>query len=218
VESIYNDAMKFGKLWLDTTQKEREDVRQALADAYENAAARMLMNFGKTVVPVVSSWADLASKMQVNPDCNQECAVKCFDFKMPHESLFFEPKCMEACKCSVELTPAAHEKGHEMIKSNFTVLEDYAMMLHKNFTMAMKPSVDAYFVKAKTLHDDFGLLLKEHAVQDLGCDSQCIADCTNKEYISFFELPDCLRWCKCEQNFLKIDDGRLNYASLIQFN
>jgi hypothetical protein len=84
--------------------------------------------------------------------------------------------------------------------------------------MAMKPSVDAYLAKAKTLHDDFGLLVKEHAVQDLGCDPQCVADCTNKDYISFFELPACLRWCKCQQNVLKIDDGRLNYASLIQFN
>jgi hypothetical protein len=70
VEDMYNDAMKFGKLWLDTTKNEREDVRQALADAYENTAARMLMNFGKTVVPVVSSFADLESKLQVNQECN----------------------------------------------------------------------------------------------------------------------------------------------------
>jgi acyl-CoA reductase-like NAD-dependent aldehyde dehydrogenase len=63
VEGFYNDAMKFGKLWLDTTQNERENVRKALADAYENAAARMLMNFGKTVVPIVSDWAELSSKI-----------------------------------------------------------------------------------------------------------------------------------------------------------
>jgi hypothetical protein len=34
VEDFYNDALKFGQLWEDTTQNERNEVRQALADAY----------------------------------------------------------------------------------------------------------------------------------------------------------------------------------------
>lgn len=59
----------------------------------------------------------------------------------------------------------------------------------------MKPSIDAYDAKEKTLQDDFGVLLKKHAVEDFECDPQCVTNCTNQEDVNFFELPDCLKLC-----------------------
>jgi acyl-CoA reductase-like NAD-dependent aldehyde dehydrogenase len=61
VETVYADALQFGQLWAETTRGERSQVRSALADAYKNTNAKLILNFGKTVVPAVKSWADLAS-------------------------------------------------------------------------------------------------------------------------------------------------------------
>jgi len=43
---------------------------QAIADAYKTAAGKLILNFGKTVAPAVSSFAKLASYLNVNKKCN----------------------------------------------------------------------------------------------------------------------------------------------------
>lgn len=79
-------------------------MRQSLIDAYENTAARLVMNFGKTVIPLVQTFANLTSKLYVNPECNQDCAVKCFDpMQFPQEDLYFDQKCFNACGCALEI-------------------------------------------------------------------------------------------------------------------
>jgi hypothetical protein len=61
VEDVYQDALQFGHLWANTTRGERTQVRSAISDAYKNTAAKLLLNFGKSVVPAVKTWADVAS-------------------------------------------------------------------------------------------------------------------------------------------------------------
>jgi len=79
--------------------------------------------------------------------------------------------------------------------------------------------VEAYLAKARSLEDEFAALVRKHAVEGLECEPKCIDDCMKKEFIDFYEVPECLRFCQCkEEKILKIDDGSLNYASLIAYN
>jgi hypothetical protein len=41
-----------------------------LTDAFRNTAAKMILNFGKTIPPVVQSWAEVMRHVQVNPKCD----------------------------------------------------------------------------------------------------------------------------------------------------
>jgi hypothetical protein len=104
IEGFFQDALQFGQLWADTTKSARNDVRQALADAHKNTAAKLILNFGKTVTPAVQSWAALAGQIKANPQCNQDCAVNCFDAKNSPNSLYFEPTCLNSCGCFFEIT------------------------------------------------------------------------------------------------------------------
>lgn len=200
MEDFYDDASQFGELYWETTKKETENVKKDLLDAFEDTAARLVMNFGKTVVPLVKTFSELTSKLSVNAECNQDCAAKCFDAELPHEDNYFDKKCMAACGCVLDMdkmNATYHEDGHKKMLQELEDIEGYANRLGDNFLKIMKPSVDAYVAKKKTLEDDFFKLLKKHAVEDLGCDPKCISDCTNQDKVSYFELPDCLEMCMC---------------------
>ena len=70
IEDFYIDALKFGQLWDNTTRGERNDVCVALADAYKNTAAKLILNFGSTIVPAVRDWTTIARNITTNPQCN----------------------------------------------------------------------------------------------------------------------------------------------------
>lgn len=53
IEDTYQDFLELNDLYEKTTKAERKDVRRALANAYKNTAGKLILNFGKTVVPVV---------------------------------------------------------------------------------------------------------------------------------------------------------------------
>lgn len=66
VDGIYEDGVKFYDKWMETTKNERENIRKAYADAYKNAMGRLILDFGKTVAPVVRNFADTMKYGEVN--------------------------------------------------------------------------------------------------------------------------------------------------------
>ena len=78
INDAFKDWMTFEHKWLQTTKQERTHLRRAFADAFANAEARLILDFGKTVVPVVKAAADNLAYINVNDACNRDCAVKCF--------------------------------------------------------------------------------------------------------------------------------------------
>ncbi len=56
--------------------------------------------------------------------------------------------------------------------------------------------------KEKLLHTQFDILFKKHALRGFNCSEECIDDCLNRDYVTFFQLPVCLAqndWCGCSQ-------------------
>lgn len=52
-----------------------EDLVKGLANAYRNTQAKIILNWGKTVSPVIEDFGDLADDLYVNDTCDQDCAV-----------------------------------------------------------------------------------------------------------------------------------------------
>lgn len=69
----------------------------------------------------------------------------------------------------------------------------------------VRPAFDAYLAKASGLHEEFGELLKEHGAKIFGCDETCIEDCLDPGFISFWELPTCVKNCRCERGIISIN-------------
>lgn len=69
----------------------------------------------------------------------------------------------------------------------------------------VRPSYEAYMNKASKLHEEFGELVKEHVSKVLGCDESCLEDCFDQEFVSFYELPKCLKHCKCKEGLITIE-------------
>lgn len=73
-------------------------MRWAIANAFKNAKAKSILNFGETVVPVLKKWAEAAKGVQINKQCNQTCAVDCFG-PGSDGPLMFDQGCMDQCGC-----------------------------------------------------------------------------------------------------------------------
>ncbi len=56
----------------------------------------------------------------------------------------------------------------------------------------VRPAYDKYMKKADDLHEEFGELLMEHGSKVLGCDEKCLSDCLDTDFISFWEIPECV--------------------------
>ena len=63
---------------------------KAIADAWKTTGAKLVLNFGKTVAPVVDSLSEVMKEVQVNDECDQDCAVKCLSPLAPKETFYFD--------------------------------------------------------------------------------------------------------------------------------
>ena len=70
LETVVDDFKDLGEKWIYQTSKERKELKKALKTAWKNTAAKLIINFGKEIVPVVHAWADLMKEVQVGKECD----------------------------------------------------------------------------------------------------------------------------------------------------
>ena len=75
VEDLVNDSIRIHQLYKEHTREQVKNLRQAYADAYKNTAAKIILNFGKTIPPVLEKIASVYELGATNDECNQDCAV-----------------------------------------------------------------------------------------------------------------------------------------------
>lgn len=212
---IIDDFDKFGREYLTTTKAERMALLQMLSKAFRNTAAKMILNFGKTIPPVVHSWAQVMKHLQVNDQCDQTCAVKCLDPKASYETLYFNPTCLSSCRCRFDiedLEPTVLRAKMDNVTRNFESVNRFFREVGVENVKLVKPSFDEYMRKAEGLHAEFGALLKEHAAKVLGCEETCLEDCVNPLFVSFWEIPACVKSCKCENGLIRIEPISKEYG------
>lgn len=190
-------------------------LMQKLREAYKNTAAKMLLNFGKVFPPLASSWAQVMQHIQVDKNCDQECAVECLDYRAGCESMFFNPTCLDKCKCKFAISsvdPEHIKTKMDEVTKNAENVNHFFKGIGAEDMKIIKPSYDSYLIKARDLHEEFGELVLEHAGNVFGCDNECLSDCVERpDMVSFWEVPLCLKKCKCgsKQGLIRIDRDEL---------
>lgn len=108
-------------------------------------------------------------------------------------------------------------KAHELEK-RVDDLGDFYEDRKEEVIKIVKPSLDAYMEKEKTLHKDFSELLRKHATKTFGCDEECLDDCLDRpNFISFWEIPMCVKHCECSvDRLIKLDQGTMNIPHLMK--
>ncbi len=90
IGDMISDFREFGEEYLEHTESERKELLRQLANSWKTVSAKLILNFGKDIVPVIDAWAEIMKDVQVNDDCDQDCAVKCLDPRAK-DTLFFNP-------------------------------------------------------------------------------------------------------------------------------
>lgn len=67
IEELIRDFKEFTNRYISRTEAERIALLKKLRLAYKHTAAKLLLNFGRTIPPLVSSWAHVMKGVQVNP-------------------------------------------------------------------------------------------------------------------------------------------------------
>lgn len=215
VRDFVTDAEKFESQWYKATKDELFYMGKSIADAYKTYQGKMILDFGKIVVPVIRDAADMWGYMQVNPGCDYQCATdKCF--KTDRITM----TCLHACKCvfKFETNNADFKKAAQKAEQSGKTFETYMEEREKEFLNSVTPAIRKYLEKEREVHDEFSAFLKKHAVNEFGCDSTCVNRCTNQNYITFLEMPSCVENCNCRQKWLRFKSGVVNYPALLEYN
>ena len=109
--SVFRVFQKLGKETVQTAKSGTKDVLKGVANAYKNTWGKMIIEYGKTVAPIYRAYGDLIEEVNVNPTCNETCAITCFkpckvdDGISANWTLGFKRSCFEntcGCKFSFE--------------------------------------------------------------------------------------------------------------------
>ena len=103
INQLLNDFKVYGSKYMSKTKAEQVALMNKLKEAFRNTAAKMILNFGKTIPPLARSWAEVMKYIQVNDKCDQECAIQCLDPKAGCESLYFNTRCLASCNCRFDI-------------------------------------------------------------------------------------------------------------------
>jgi wyosine [tRNA(Phe)-imidazoG37] synthetase (radical SAM superfamily) len=70
IDEIINDFREFGQKYITRTKAERIALMHKLKEAFRNTGAKIILNFGKTIPPLVKSWAQVMKHVQVDDRCD----------------------------------------------------------------------------------------------------------------------------------------------------
>jgi len=114
LEGLAQDLEGFADKFKTATDEEAGALAQAIADSYKTTQAKIILNFGKTIVPVYEAELDLLKLTKTNDECNVDCATKCFEPDYDRNNFTFEKACMKKCKCNFKFE---EKKGSEINKT-----------------------------------------------------------------------------------------------------
>jgi hypothetical protein len=232
--SIFRVFQKLGKKAVKTVESGVDDVSHGLSNAYKNTWGKMIIEYGKTVGPIYRAYGDLIEEVNVNPTCNQTCAITCFkpckvdDGMTANWTLGFKRSCFEntcGCKFNIEAKMNTTQGKKEIdgkVKKLQESLNDYnkkVSNLEKEADKIINEGIKKFEKKAEKLQRDYYDELRTTAINELGCDSACVNTCTNANYFEFYEVPTCIAECKCSKidGALDISTGKFTLSSLAMY-
>lgn len=84
-------------------------------------------------------------------------------------------------------------------------------------------AVSDYEFQLAVHESEFADFVRNTAATVLQCDDGCVDECVNQEWVEFYDVPKCLKYCDCQQGVLDIEDdeeveAEYNYPELIDYS
>ncbi len=99
---MLSDAKAFGEQYLAKTKFERDYVIAKVQDSFAKTSLAIVLNAGDLFHELLDEVSDFVKYVQVNKECDQRCAYKCFNRKKPNLP-WYNPECLERCNCQFKL-------------------------------------------------------------------------------------------------------------------
>ena len=146
--SVFRVFKKLGKEAAEAAEHGTKDIVKGVANAYKNTWGKMILEYGKTVGPVYRAYGDLIEEINVNPTCNETCAITCFKPSKVHDgvnanwTLGFKRSCFEnTCGCKFNIESKLNTTaGRKEIDAKAKKLADAVNNVQKQGSSARKGS------------------------------------------------------------------------------
>ena len=95
--------------YLNRYESSRKSSEAALvrdiSNAYKNAGAKLILNFGRFFAPVIEDYGKLLTYSKPSENCDHDLAVQCWDpARHGFENIGFDIYCLERIGCMVNPT------------------------------------------------------------------------------------------------------------------
>jgi gas vesicle protein len=185
ISKKFDDFNKLAKSELKNTTME---LGKAVQDAYKNTAAKMIMDFGEHIGPILENTGELISEVSVADGCNSACAVKCWnpsraDTVSRTYTFGFNNTCFRACGCRFKFESWTQQQAKEFentakdLGKNVNELAKFGQDIAREASEKIVPALQKFGKKAAELQDDYAATVKSIAVKDLGCNEACVNEC-----------------------------------------
>jgi hypothetical protein len=170
-------------------------VIRELANSLKNTEAKIILNWGRYFAPAVESVGEVSRTVQVNDECDQTCAVECYT--PGSESAPFDFQCLYDCGCYFQAQTLGEDQEFQQqvgeLQQNVENLDRYTNQLGEEFNSEDLQRRQQELVEAIIQNqEDYRAYVKKQTIEVLNCDPDCVNDCTDGQFISIFETPQCL--------------------------
>jgi len=116
LEGLAQDLEGFADKFKTATDEEAGALAQAIADSYKTTQAKIILNFGKTIVPVYEAELEALKLTKINKDCNIDCAAACYEPNYQTNDFTFNKECMKQCKCTFKYESKTEKELKNVVK------------------------------------------------------------------------------------------------------
>ncbi|CDW85532.1 UNKNOWN [Stylonychia lemnae] len=207
-------------------------IAVTIGGAFREIGANLILNYGKYFKPVLSDLADKTEYNQVVINyqnyCDEDCVVsECILWEDLAEGKpnIFDIDCVHQCDCVLRV-----DTLNQWEEAN---LENTENSLNQTLGAAKNHVQQAVGQKADVLmnsvaqlrqlqlqnQQDFAALAGALIDNLTNCDKICVEDCINGQWVNYFQIPQCMKYCRCKQAFIaQTTHAEYNYPALIHYN
>jgi hypothetical protein len=234
-DDIEETGKSIAKKWEDYSKFEdrlnkesAKDLKKALEDAYKDTLAKISMEWGDKIEPLVDHIGEAFDNKTQSGVCDAECAVKCwrankFDKNNNNWQYGFNVTCFKKCGCAFKpdnnQTRKDFKDAAKKIEGDINDLIKYGEDVADYAANKIVPALDRYNERTSQIMNEYLKTVRSTAINDLGCNATCVNRCTNGYTTCFFELSSCISQCSCYNldDVIRLEKGQYNYPSLMLY-
>ena len=171
-------------------QQQALEKQQYVQDKYAETLAKVYVEFGKTVYPLVQAYAHALEYLTPNSKCDQSCLID--DCLRPGLNT---DVCFTQCGCNFDKARFAEELKNYENESDVLVKKGVDEV--ETIVKAIQEKEKEFKQKELQFTYKYYDLLEKHAVNAAGCEASCVDQCTNPSKYTLYQVEDCLEKCDC---------------------